>query len=585
MKVAHLTTVDLSLRFLVFNQLRSIISLGGEAIGVSSPGTWVDDLQQAGIRHIPLASSTRGVAPFADMRASWQLWRILRRERFDVLHTHNPKPGLYGRVLGRVAGVPIVVNTVHGLYATEEDGLGKRAAVYLLEAAASRFSDAELVQSSEDLRLIDRLHLAPRGRARLLGNGIDLARFDPSAPTVPSRLDMRRSLGVEGDEIVVGMVGRLVREKGYPEFFEAVSKLGEGYVALVVGPFDPEKSDSLDSAMIEQAKAEGVRFLGMRRDVDHLYRAMDVFVLPSHREGFPRAAMEAAAMGLPIVATDIRGCREVVEEGVNGLLVPVGEPTELAEAIRRLGEDRPLLALMGEAGRRKALVDFDEGRVLDLVLDTYRTVALAKGMTAVATSLGPSRSQPRIRSATVADAADLANLHIAGIQTGFLPRLGRRFMSVLYRALVGWDEAVVLVADAGSGPIGFVAGAVDTARFYRHFTRHYLLSAIAAAVPAVLRPSNLRRALETGRYGGVSATGAELLAMSVDEGWRGAGIGLRLGAAFLQAMAHLGSGAVRVVVAEDNKAAQSAYRRMGFVETERIEVHPGEPSQVLVWCS
>jgi glycosyltransferase involved in cell wall biosynthesis len=584
LKVAHLTTVDLSLRFLVFSQLRSVVSLGGEAVGISAPGRWVEDLQRSGIRHLPLNSSTRGVAPLADFRSAWQLWRILRRERFDVLHTHNPKPGLYGRILGRLAGVPIVVNTVHGLYATEDDAVAKRAVVYLLEALASRFSDAELVQSREDLRLIHRLHLAPPGRALWLGNGIDLARFGPHTSAGPDRADVRRSLGLHEDEIVVGMVGRLVREKGYPEFFEAVSQLGDGYVAVVVGPIDPDKADSLDPTLIESARSNGTRFLGMRPDIHHLYRAMDIFVLPSHREGFPRAAMEAAATGLPIVATDIRGCREVVDDGVNGLLVPVRKPAELAAAIRRLGEDRSLREVMGRAGRHKALLDFDERRVVDTVVDTYRAVAVAKGMSDLATELGP-RSEPKVRPAGVEDAAALARLHISAIQTGFLPRLGHRFMTVLYRALVGWEAAVVLVADPGGGPIGFVAGGTDTARFYRYFFRRYLLPAVWTALPALLRPRNLRRAVETARYGGVSATGAELLAMAVDEGWRGAGIGLRLGHDFLDAMTRLGHDPVRVVVGDDNEVAKSAYRRMGFVATDNVELHPGEPSQVLMWSS
>src|SRR5262245_27158229 len=209
--VAHLTTVDLSLRFLLMAQLRGARDVGYDVVGISAPGPWVAELEAEGIRHIPLRSSTRAADPLADARAARELWGVLRRERPTVLHTHNPKPGLYGRVLGRLARVPVVVNTVHGLYATDDDPWAKRATVYGLEAFASRFSDAELVQNPEDLALLRRLHLA--GHTRLLGNGVDLRRFDPSRWSSADRARRRSELRVDDDSIVVGIVARLVAEK------------------------------------------------------------------------------------------------------------------------------------------------------------------------------------------------------------------------------------------------------------------------------------------------------------------------------------------------------------------------------------
>ena len=160
MRVAHLTTVDVSLRFLLFRQLLAIKESGDTVIAISASGPWVADLERDGIRHVALPSSTRGFDLLADLRTARELWRVLRRERPDILHTHNPKPGLYGRVVGRLAGVPIVVNTVHGLYATETDPTAKRFAVYALEAIAARFSDEELVQNPEDLEVMTRLRIA-----------------------------------------------------------------------------------------------------------------------------------------------------------------------------------------------------------------------------------------------------------------------------------------------------------------------------------------------------------------------------------------------------------------------------------------
>ncbi|MFN8035805.1 MAG: sugar transferase [Acidimicrobiia bacterium] len=391
MRVVHLTTVDISLRYLLLPQLRAVVDAGGEAVGISAPGSDVPQIEAAGVRHIALTSSTRSMSLTDDLRAAIDLWRILRRERPDVLHTHNPKPGVYGRIVGRLAGVPIVVNTVHGLYATENDPLPKRLAVYGLEAVASRFSDAELVQNPEDLALMRRWRIASPRKLALLGNGVDLTRFDAARVDDDERASVRAEFGVARDQILVGVVARLVAEKGYPELFEAMTRLPERYVLVAIGPDNPEKADALPRDLVDRAQAAGVRFVGMRTDVDRCYRAMDLFVLPSHREGFPRAAMEAAAMGLPIVATDVRGCREVVEHGVNGFLLPVADPVALADAIDRIGSDPTRRATMGAESARIARERFDERRVVRTVLGTYAAIAWRKGLALERTPRRPRR--------------------------------------------------------------------------------------------------------------------------------------------------------------------------------------------------
>jgi len=580
MKVAHLTTVDMSLRYLVMPQLLAVRDAGGEAVGISAPGPWVSELEEAGIRHIALRSSTRGMDLGADLRATRELWHILKEERFDVLHTHNPKPGLYGRLLGRLAGVPIVVNTVHGLYATPDDRFMKRAIVYGLEAIASRFSDAELVQSSEDLDLLRRWRISPRRSTALLGNGVDLARFNPDRFDDADRARVRTSLGIAEDQIVVGAVGRLVAEKGYPELFEAASRLDDRYVVLAIGPYDPDKSDALPEELLNGARDAGVQFLGMRDDVDALYAAMDVFLLPSHREGFPRAAMEAAASGLSVIATDIRGCRQVVDHEHNGLLIPVQDSGAIAAAITRLGDDAELRRRMAGASRAKAEAEFDENTVVDIVMGTYRDVALRKG-------LPFDLAEPSsivYRSAKPGDAATLARLHSDSITGGFLPTLGHRFLTRLYVALIEWPDAEIVVAATDDGPVGFVAGVTDTGAFYKHFAKYHGIRAGLAAGYRLARPSTIRNALETLRYeGGEIDVDAELLSMAVDADARGAGLGTELGTRFLDAMASRGSTEVRVVVGADNDTAVGLYRRLGFVDAATVEVHAGTRSLLLVW--
>ena len=185
------------------------------------------------------------------------------------------------------------------------------------------------------------------------------------------------------DQVVIGTVGRLVREKGYPELFAAMEALARAepgrFVLVCVGGDDPEKADRLPPELLDAARAGGVRLLGHRDDVDELLAAFDGFVLASHREGFPRAAMEAAAMGLPIVATDIRGCREVVEPGVNGTLVPVRDAAALATALGELA-DPERRAQWGRASRDVAARRFDERDVVRRVFAAYAAVARRKGL-------------------------------------------------------------------------------------------------------------------------------------------------------------------------------------------------------------
>jgi glycosyltransferase involved in cell wall biosynthesis len=375
-RVLHLTTVDMSLSLLLLPQLVGLRDAGYEVIGVSAPGQHVPELRAEGIGHLPLRTSTRGMDLRADVTAARDFVSICRSLQPDIVHTHNPKPGLYGRLGARLARVPHVVNTVHGLYALPTDRLLKRIIVYGAERIAASCSDAELLQNPEDLPVLRRLGV-PESKLYLLGNGIDLSRFDPDLHA-GARAQVRRELGVSEDEVLVGLVGRLVAEKGYREVFEAARRLRGGHPGVrfvVVGPTDADKSDAISQADLEDASRDlGVVFLGMRSDVERLYAAMDLYVLASHREGFPRSAMEAAAMGLPVLATDVRGCRQVVDHGRTGLLLPVAAPDALAAAIGALALAPDERRRMGRAGRRKARHEFDVERQTQITLGVYEAL-------------------------------------------------------------------------------------------------------------------------------------------------------------------------------------------------------------------
>jgi glycosyltransferase involved in cell wall biosynthesis len=373
--LVHVTTTDMSLELLLGPQLQAFADAGFRVLGASAPGPYVDALTDRGIEHVALEHATRAMRPAEDALALAELVRLFRRIRPDVVHTHNPKPGLYGRVAARLARVPVVVNTVHGLYASPLDGAARKTVVYGLERFAGAFSDAELVQNPEDVDVLRRLRV-PAAKLTVLGNGIDLSRFDASRCDEAARVAARAELGATGpDDVVVGLVGRLVREKGYPEVFAAAELLrhrAPDVRVAVVGPDDPDKADALTAEDRELAARAGVRFLGNRDDVERLYAGMDVYVLASYREGFPRSAMEAAAMGVPIVATDIRGCRQVVDHDRTGLLVPVRDAGALADAVARLAGQPDRREAMGRAAAQKARDEFDQRRCIERTLEVYR---------------------------------------------------------------------------------------------------------------------------------------------------------------------------------------------------------------------
>ena len=175
-----------------------------------------------------------------------------------------------------------------------------------------------------------------------------------------------------------GPSARLVWQKGFPELFAAAERLRRTHpdvVFVVVGGSDPDKADAISSEELAAAGRRGrIVFAGSRDDMEDVYRGFDLFVLPSHREGFPRSAMEAAATGLPVIATDIRGCRQVVSHGKTGLLVPLHDPVRLASAIEELVVDSALRRRMGTAGRRKAEAEFDDRAVVSKTLEAYERV-------------------------------------------------------------------------------------------------------------------------------------------------------------------------------------------------------------------
>ncbi len=579
-KIAHVATVDLSVRYLLLPQLRALREAGHDVTAISAPGPWVPEIEAVGIRFLPWHNATRAWDPRADLRAYRELLGLLRTERFDVVHTHNPKPGVLGRIAARRAGLPVVLNTVHGMWATPEDRARRKVPVLAAEWLAARYSDLEFYQSGEDLAWARRLRVVGRKRSVHLGNGVDLTRFTPALAGEERIRKLRAEMGIGEDELVVGTVGRMVREKGYEELFQ-VARVVRDRVPnarfLVIGQSDPDKPDAITAAEIEAVRDAAV-FTGWREDIPELMALMDVFVLPSWREGMPRSAIEAAASGLPLVMTDIRGCREVIDDGHEGLLVPVRDPAALTEAILRLLHDPAMRARMGAAARVRAEREFDERRVARTVVYGTERLVAARG------AWGDAASQVRVRDARAGDARVMAALHRETMPSAFLPTLGDGFMTQLYRAMVADPSAVVLVAERGGRVIGFASAVTSTRAFFRRFALRRGVPALIAAAPRLARASVRRGVRETAGYPAADEglPAAELTSIAVDAAARAAGVGRGLAEAVVRRLGLMGVDECRVVVGADNEGANRFYERVGFRHASRITVHAGQPSNVWV---
>jgi glycosyltransferase involved in cell wall biosynthesis len=386
LRIAHIATVDTSLESLLLNQLLSLKADGYDVTGISAPGPNAAALESDGIRHLSVPM-TRNLTPFADLVSLWRLYRVIRRENFTIVHTHTPKAGLLGQVAARLAGVPVIVNTVHGFYFHEHMHPFARGFYITLEKIAAHCSDLILSQNFEDLETALREGISRPEKAKLLGNGIDLARFNPDHISVAEQSAWRQKLGIAAGTPVVGFVGRLAaRRKGFLDFLAAARNIAAHQPDtrfLIVGSADRGKADAVDpSAASEFGIADRCLFLGPRANADlpPLYKIMNVLVLPSLFEGMPRVVMEASAMGVPCVVSNVKGNRETVVHECNGLLVRLGDVCTLTVAVLRILRDRDTAQRMGSEARRMAAERFDEQLVFQRVKAEYRRLLREKGL-------------------------------------------------------------------------------------------------------------------------------------------------------------------------------------------------------------
>ena len=327
-------------------------------------GRHADVIRNAGIRLIPLSLSRRGGNPLREVIA---LWRLYRRERPDLIHHVALKPVMFGALAAWLARVPAQVNAVAGLgwLFTTSSGLVRlvRPALrWILARLLNRPHSLTIVQNPQDLILLERSGV-PASHLRLIrGAGVDLQVFRPISPPP--------------EPVCIVLVARMLWDKGVGEFVEAARRLSAAGVNarfVLVGDPDPANPASVpESTLLDWNGQYGVEWWGRRNDMPTVLQVAHIACLPSYREGLPKTLLEAAACGLPIVTTDAPGCREVVQDGVNGFLVPVRDVGGLDAALRKLIRDPELRRRMGERSRVRAEAEFGLQHVIEQTLAVYR---------------------------------------------------------------------------------------------------------------------------------------------------------------------------------------------------------------------
>jgi glycosyltransferase involved in cell wall biosynthesis len=380
--LVHITTVPLSFGFLK-GQIGYGLTQGLHITAIASPGDELDAFQRetgVAVAAVPMA---RRITPVRDLVSIWMIVRLLRRLRPHIVHAHTPKGGLLGMIAAWLARVPVRVYDVWGLPYTTATGLRRFLLVWSERVSCALAHRALSVSHSLRKQAIDdRICRAEKVAVFLhgSGHGVDATgRFDPNA--VPdARRGTRDQLGIPSDAVVVGYVGRIVRDKGLVELVGAWARLRDRYPTLhllVAGRFEPQDPVPSDVEAVLRNDPR-IHLAGWATDTPALYAAMDLVTLPTYREGFPNVPLEAAAMSRPVIATLVPGCVDAVEDGVTGTLVPARNAAALADAIARYVDDPDRRNAHGRAGRERVLRDFRREPLWEALHGEYQRLLRAR---------------------------------------------------------------------------------------------------------------------------------------------------------------------------------------------------------------
>ena len=325
---------------------------------------------ELGVDVIRLAALRREISPPADVTATYELWRLLRDRRPDVLHTHTSKAGATGRVAALLSlrkRPQAVVHTYHGHVLSGYFSPTREHVYRGIERALAYATDTLIAVSVEVREDLVRYHVAPRSKFAVVPYGFDLdARVDARPET---RAALRAEVGAGDDTLVVGFVGRLTAIKRPVDLVRTIAAVESDAVLVVVG--DGEERAHAEAAAIELGVTDRCRFVGYRRDAPGWYSAFDVLLLTSANEGTPVAAIEALAAARPVVATGVGGTATVVDDGETGLLAPAEDTRALAAHLDTLARDARGRIAMGELGARRMRERFSTDRMIDEIERVY----------------------------------------------------------------------------------------------------------------------------------------------------------------------------------------------------------------------
>lgn len=376
-RIAHVTAVESSFIALFYNQLGEMRRLGIDVTCISSlelPEN-LEVFKELGVRFIEVPIQ-RKLTPFSDLLSVYRLYKVFKRENFDLVHTQLPKSTLLGALAGRLSGTP-VVNTARPMFREMPPGL-KRSFWVGIETVADYLTDLVMVENPFDYQMYLDLGIVKKEKLSVQGNGIDLSRFDPGKVPKADVEKLRAELKIPKSAKVIGIVARFVLEKGYQELFtafkELLPKFPELYIVAAVLDLPSERGTVPQDLVAQMGISDRVVLLKNRKDMETIYSLFDIFALPTHRDCFPRSLVEAAAMQKPIVATDIPGCKVTVENEVSGLLVPSKDPKALATALERLLKDPGFAGKLAANARQFALQNLDEQKICQKILDCYQTL-------------------------------------------------------------------------------------------------------------------------------------------------------------------------------------------------------------------
>jgi N,N'-diacetylbacillosaminyl-diphospho-undecaprenol alpha-1,3-N-acetylgalactosaminyltransferase len=339
-----------------------LVKKGHKVYAICPKGEKFDQFEKYGIEAISYDIQRKSLNPFKELKTIRNIYQVLKPLNLDILQNFTAKPNIYGSIAGHLAKIPMIVNAVTGLgsfYISEsKKAKAVKAVMEKLYKESNKKATYVIFQNSDDMKYFIDKQLVSKEKAVLIkSSGIDTNKFQPTKNNINNQ------------KIKVLMIARAIWHKGIKEYYDAAKLLeNENIEFILIGDTD---SGNMSCANEEYLNSGNVTWLGHRDDIKEQIESCDIFVLPSYREGVPRTLLEASSMAKPIVTTDTVGCKEVVDDGYNGFLVPLKDHKILAKKILELSNDAILRDTMGKNGRIKAINEFDVDVVVRKYLEVY----------------------------------------------------------------------------------------------------------------------------------------------------------------------------------------------------------------------